>query len=1021
MRNKSGILDYVAGALDDRRTRFVFPFAIPAEFWAREVALATGRPLDPGRFMAWDRFKEHALSIKQTGRREINRAVRTLFASSLLRENHREFQKGKALLRDYINPDYADSSYSSFIGSIARLLPTLDAILRRPEIAEIRDDAYFNDLKLIHERYARFLAEHNFYEPSWNRAAFSAFDEKWLLFYPELAADWDEYEEELLRLAQDAGEIVRIIPLSAIDAPSCENARGEAVRAVIGSYARKHITFTFSADEYRCLALLTRRLLDEARLSYEDIVISFAGGSNPERLIQEFCLYDIPVDPRQGKSLVEHPAGRIFTALSACPAQKWSFRSLKNLLLDKAFPWKDKEWIDLLIDFGLHYRCLSGFHEGYHDIDVWEKTFERHIKRDFLERPVFKLSLFYEQLKKDINAVVNATSFADLRTAWHIFSRNHFDKTALSSDTDKLFARAMRELDALIEIEKQFPGLSAGSAESGDDEKVAGGRAFPIFLSYIQEEPYVYQSDTRGVALYDYRMAAGIGPAAHFIINMNQEDATVVYAAGASFLREDRKRLLKIPDRDVSADFIRAYAISGGFPVFTVSLQTFSGSVIPHRRLYELDDRLVYPKDVLLPESPYDIESKLGLSEGRGEGGAYYAPLDAPSLVSEIQKRGWLARQTLLCPPLGVDLRYTPMNDVALREALRERLGKQLFFSRIKRHIPIDDENTNESVRDLRLSPTDLNEYQVCPFKWLMERGLLIAPKQTEIETIDQRNVGTLYHHIIEAIFKRIQENGDGRFHSALLMDEYQTYIVEESRMAIAEAQMNEGTFQESVYDMLRPRIMAAISDYLVLADIDGAKVLGAEIPLRREYPPSETVLSGKADLVLQDSAGDLLVMDFKTASLPPAAALVAMDDAETAIPQNVQMAAYINMIEHGNHKAANTSDTDSSDTGNIAATNVANTSDTNDASPPLVTRARFYSIDNRKFRDVVDENGGKGKYHLPRTPEEYRREVDGVDALFAQVSDTVKQGAYQVTKDRGNCGTCTVSSVCRRAFIAVS
>ncbi|MDR2419048.1 MAG: PD-(D/E)XK nuclease family protein [Treponema sp.] len=994
--NKSGILDYIAGALEDRRVRFVFPFAIPAEFWAREAALATGRPLDPGRFMAWDRFKEHALSIRQTGRREINRAVRTLFASSLLRENHREFQKGKALLRDYINPDYADSSYSSFIGSIARLLPALDAVLRRPEIADIREDAYFNDLKLIHERYAWFLAEHNLYEPSWNRAAFNAFDEKWLLFYPELAEDWDEYEEELLCLAKDGGDTVRIIPLGAIAAPLYENARGETIHAIIGSYARKHMVFTLSSDEYRCLALLTRRLLDEARLGYEDIVISFAGGGNPERLIQEFRLYDIPVDLRQGKSLVEYPAGRIFTALSACPAQKWSFRSLKNLLLDKAFPWKDKEWIDLLIDFGLQYRCLSGFHEGYHDIDVWEKTFEQHIKRDFLERPVFKLSSFYEQLKKDINAVVNASSFEDLRTAWHIFSRNHFDKAALASDTDKLFARAMRALDALIEIEKQFPGLSAGSAETGGDETGAGGRAFPIFLSYIQEEPYVYQSDTRGVALYDYRVAAGIGPAVCFIINMSQEDATVVYAAGASFLREDRKRLLKIPDRDVSADFIRAYAISGGFPVFTVSLQTFSGSVIPHRRLYDLEGRLVYPKDVLLPESPYDIEAKLGLSEGAGVGGADILPL-----VSEVQKHGWQARQVMLCPPLGVDLRYTPMNDVALREALRERLGKQILFSRIKRHIPIDDENTSEAVHDLRLSPTDLNEYQVCPFKWLMERGLLIEPKQTEIETIDQKNVGTLYHHIIEAIFRRIQENGDGYFHSALLVDEYQTYIVEETRKAIAKAQMNEGAFQESVYDMLRPRIMAAMRDYLVQADIDGAKVLGAEIPLRREYPCSETALSGKTDLVLQDSAGNLLVLDFKTASLPLTSALVAMDDAEPAIPQDVQMAAYINMIEHGNHNA--------------------NTSDTNAASPPLVTRARFYSIDNRKFLNVVGQNGGKGKYHLPRTPEEYRREVNGVDALFARVADTVKQGAYEVTKDRGNCVVCTVSSVCRRAFIAVS
>jgi RecB family exonuclease len=334
------------------------------------------------------------------------------------------------------------------------------------------------------------------------------------------------------------------------------------------------------------------------------------------------------------------------------------------------------------------------------------------------------------------------------------------------------------------------------------------------------------------------------------------------------------------------------------------------------------------------------------------------------------------------------------MNDIALRETLRERLGKQSLFSRIKRYLPVDDEHI-QALNDLRISPTDLNEYQVCPFKWVLERGLIIEPKQTEIETIDQKNVGTLYHHILESLFKRIKEAGDGCFHAEAIMGEYQTYIIEETREAIGKAQLHEGAFQEAVYDMLRPRITAAINDYLLTAELDGATILGAEVPLRREYPDSETALSGKSDLVLRDPDGDLIVIDFKTATLPALSELVAPDDMADAIPADVQMAAYINMLENGEVKDLQYSD------------------------KAQVRTARFYSIDNRKFRDVVKEGGGKGKYRMPRSAEEYQREAHAVDALFTQVTDTVKQGAYHAARDRHNCGTCAVSSVCRRPFIA--
>ena len=149
------LIEYIAGALPDRRVRFVFPAGIPALFWAREAAKATLKPVATGRFIAWDTFKSRVLSVKQSEKQAINQAIRTLFASNLLQENRQN-----RILFEYIPPKYADS-YTPFISSLSKLLPGLDNILKkRSETASAETDAYFADLALIHERYSQFLDEH---------------------------------------------------------------------------------------------------------------------------------------------------------------------------------------------------------------------------------------------------------------------------------------------------------------------------------------------------------------------------------------------------------------------------------------------------------------------------------------------------------------------------------------------------------------------------------------------------------------------------------------------------------------------------------------------------------------------------------------------------------------------------------------------------------------------------------------------------------------------------------------------
>jgi RecB family exonuclease len=919
------------------------------------------KPVGMDRFIAWDDFKARTLSLNRQDRRAANRASRTLFAAALLRENHRQAREGRPLLGEYINPDYA-ASYESFIPPLSRLLPSLDRIGRRMEALGGEGafrGPYFADLVTIRRRYALFLEEHRWYEPSWDRRPFDPSGDRrlcrWLLFFPELAEDWEEYEEELTR--ESGGEALEIIPLDRIappNAPEREAALAQKVREILGDTGG-YIRFSDSGDEYRWLALTIRRLLDEGGLAVEDIAVSFPGPDNPERLIREFRLRDIPADPRRGQPLPKHPGGRIFSALLACPGGNWSYQSLKNLLLDRAFPWKDQAAIEALMEFGLRYRCVSGFTEEDQAVDVWERSFERLWEREEpVHLPVSMIRKFYRQLKRDILGLVNAGSFAELHTQWQIFEGHHFDRAAIKPETDKILARAVKALEELMEIEAQMAG-------TGDAGRGAGrGHVYPVFLSYIRDIEYVYQSGRRGIPLYDYRVAAGIAPLVHFIINMNQEDGAVIYGGGASFLREDRKDQLRIRDRDISGDFIRAYRLSGVFSRFTVSDRTFEGPAIPHRLLSEL---LPGPEvsAAPCPEDPYAYEE--GLALGRTD---VTGPGPSPYMVpSDIQRRGWKALEVLM-----KDLRPRLPSGAFLAEGdeLRRALGERLSTK------------AGDEKRDPRVSPTDLNEYLGCPLAWMLRRGLGIWEKQTGIETIDQRDLGILYHRILERFFTRLR----GAPFRAELLEEYKRTIIEETDAALEEARSEEGAFQESVYGMLRERICAALKDYLE-ADAEalgGAEVLGAEFPLRKGRP-SGPALTGIADLVLKKDGGRLILRDFKTAVIPKPGELLAEE--EEAAPSNVQMAAYINMLEA--------------------------------EGMGVVEDARFYSLDNREFRGVLSAEAARGK--LPRRREDYDQEVAGVDLVLADLGESMEKGSYAVPAPgkRGNCFSCRVSSVCRLPF----
>lgn len=920
---------HIARTLADRTVRFVFPSAVPALFWAQDAAERSGEPVDVSRFIAWDNFKAATLSADRGDAAAAGGAARTIFAAALLEENAAASDAGAPLLLELIYPAHA-RTYGPFIPGLARMLPALDGVVRRSSERSGLRDPYFSDLAFIRERYGVFLERYRLYEPSWNRTPFRPSADRWVLLFPELAEDWQDYVAELEERPE-----VRIINLDRIAAPTLPaGVPPEKVAAILGKMAGRLTRFTDAREELRRLALTVRALLDEGVLGTEDIVLSVPDLEEyAERLALEFSLLDIPISLRLGRSLAEYPGGRLFAALAACRSERWSFRSLKELLLDGAYPWKERNRITALVDFGLRYRCVSGYREGGREVDVWEETFKRQGYKE--------LSDFYNKLKQNILAVLSARSFADIRQKLLEFTTKYLVREEFDKDVEAIYARSLKMLAQLSEIEERLAGLKVPSP-------------YELFLAALREERYVFREDTPGVAVYQYRVAAGIGPAVHFLPGMTHEAATV-RSDGAPFLREDRKGYLGLEEMDLSEPFIRAYALSGAAAFFSAPDRTFSAHSVPHRFLSGPPFPPPLQADEL-PQAADPLEHEHRAPRTESLRGAEPA---------STQRRGRKAAEIIRAADRAADLRTHPLEDAESARHLRSRLA--------------------ERDGDRKLSPTDLNDFLACPFSWLLRRGLGIQEKQMEIETVDQRDLGKLYHRILERLFKRIAAE-DARFRKEN-QKLYLNFLEEELDAALAEGAAREGAFQESVYGMLRTRLSASLGAYLETDSplLDGCAILGAEHPLRRDYPEIGMALSGIADLVLRSNDGALALVDFKTGLMPAAADLVGD---EKSAPANLQMASYIRMLEREGSER--------------------------------VEQARFYSLDNREYRHVVAAEGPKrSNALLPLPRQEYQGAVDAVDAVLRSCADHLQSGSYPVPPPAGRqvCASCAVTSVCRIVF----
>ncbi|MDR2445128.1 MAG: PD-(D/E)XK nuclease family protein [Spirochaetaceae bacterium] len=817
-----------------QNTRFVFPTQTAAFFWAQKtLSLFDIGTLAAESFIAWDRFKESCIRTEIEGLRPVNAVHRGIFAVNLAERN------AKQQIFQTLIPKKYSADGTIFARGVARILPLLrmwrESYGKSP--AAGTEDDEDRDLLTLELEYKNFLSAHALFESAWERPPWRDTEYEYFIFYPELIEDFAEHESLLaahnihtIRVGEDE----KISPLHNFDS---------------------------SRAEIRSAILEIRRLYEQEKIPYEDIAISAPELETLEPYIKrEAALYDVPLHIRSGKALQRYGAGSFFSLVKDAADNNFSFQSLKALLLNSHLPWRDPEKNERLVRFGIENNCVSSYREGGELKDVWEEA---------LRTENSELYPYYKDIKYKIYNISGAKTFEDIRKGYFVFRGNWaeeeggslFLKSACSAESYDVMARCIEELSLLIQIQ-----------ETISDVKISGVLSF--YNDLLNEKQYVPEREGGGVNVFQYRVAAASPFAAHFVLNANQKNASVVYR-GLKFLRPDKRRRLGLTedDYDASAAFFRAYAAgvnAGRNPEaesrvrFSASSFTFSGWTMPHSFF---NNNTVKPETHGAPEDAYIGEKNWWSGDAA----------QFPARLFPAQKASFNFWRSGLRPP-SFDLTRAPFAEAGwgalslLREAVREKKydgGK------------------------LRVSASDLQAFYKCATFWLLENIFEIEEESLEALLLDDKSKGLLFHTILYNLYQRIKVE-DGVF-EAVNIEKYRGWAKAYTEQAASEHRAFRGPLCAPLVSAMAKGIERYISDML---EIDCKKFSGysvSELETEKKVEYADFVLYGRLDRVSVSTEGGPCIVDYKVGKTPAKKDCELTEDGRLA---NFQIPVYIKLYE---------------------------------------------------------------------------------------------------------------------------
>jgi len=634
-------------------------------------------------------------------------------------------------------------------------------------------------------------------------------------------------------------------------------------------------------------------------------------------------LLEVPLAIHRRRPLAEYPPCRVFDRIRVSVETGFSLPALRDLLLDRSLPWREEELGRALIGLGTELRVH----------DRWEQAFLLAGRRG---RPpaVDRLRAHFRRLQAELSEIAGAPDFRRLKERLTRFSKSLLDATRWRREELDAYQFALTTLDPLAEA---LP-FTAGLPDS----------AFLTWLACLKLASYGPQVTEAGVAVHAFPVSAGIAVEHHFVIGVSQE-ATRHPLKLLPFLGAHEEQALGLAGRelDLAEARLRLYSLSGRSVRFSYARRDPGRSHLPAG--FFVSSRAVRAAEPALRPDPYAVEAAAWAGTGS---------LLPPLLP--VQEEGFRRARPTALTPKAWDAAAEQLADPALLAGVLGRLRDPSGL--------------------LRLSPTGMELYCGCPFRFLLEKALGLAEEEDSPVAVEPREFGSLMHRVLQRFGRRVQQEEP------------------DSRLDPAQAERYAGWLRGIVHRVFRdwarerpvpvePARRRALRRALELAErfierelaeLAGTRFVDTEHYARRELAEAGVLLHGSIDRISADEQGYLLI-DYKKNTTPTAAQIFAEE------PTSLQMPFYLELLAGEGLE---------------------------------VHAAAFYSIEQGKYRWVFADRRTASRpmadgEAMAEARAALRRRAAGVAAALAAGDFTIPP--------RPACDSCGQRPVCRHRYAVLS
>lgn len=787
----------ISDELKTQNTVFVFSSQTSVNRWIERATEISGfTAIAKERFMAWDEFKENSIRSKHQEKKPIPSTLRKMFACKLIKNNAEN-----PFLSYFICRDFAKDA-QNFSSWIAQILPSL-ALWKKYVGNEQNFDEQDKDLNEIYQRYSDFLEKNGLFEQAWETPPFESDGNKYIIFFPEILSDYEEYKTIL-----ESSPDIRLVKVD-----ECELSKDVLEKGCVQFFSNSRI-------EIKNACLFLRKMHEEQNIDWLDMAVSITDiDSYSAYVMRDFDLFQIPYVSRHAKPLASSGAGILFQNLSECVSGNFAYDSIRNLVLNNELPWNDVDAIQQLIEFGQKNHCICSFEGKDGQIDIWEESLKEYSTEE-------KVKNFYESLKKLTTKMVSAKSFEEIRTRYFEFRETFFDLSLCSKKTDNILSRCISELSALIDLEKNYEDLSLDSP-------------FSFFCQILSEKKYLEQSNKKGVSILDYKLSATAPFKVQLILNASQNGTSVVYKRLPFLLDNKRKKLFNnATEQNVSELFIKLYMMhsaNGNF-MFSASERTFTDYSQPVSYLEEInrtksnDIQDIRAADLFWKEKNWFLNDNDDPS------------INMPAEFFQSQRESlnaWLEEGTIDFSENVLDTTESDGNNKKLLTISQSKIKDFYECPRkymFKRYLKIEEESSEAELLDTYALGNVLHKI----FELFLSK---LKKDNKQIYVDENKELSQDHKNLLDwAVEKAILFEDDHNNKNCYIMKQI---------------------FQTGL-PSLKQRALSVVTDFSIF--FNGFLVYQVEKELKCRLEKTNILMEGKADcILLEPSTNELFLIDFKT------------------------------------------------------------------------------------------------------------------------------------------------------------